>query len=252
MTPARMATATIAAQSPTPTARIPRTRLRGVRGRDGRSRGRVRRAGEGIEEDPVGSRPFERAASSSTTCAASTARPSPTCSRTRHGGRGAAWPSSSATTSEPVSWTKRWPPPWRTRPPQPPWSPRPDARPRRRWPRPSRSTSARWRWSGPGWRSSSRETVPPTACRSSSRPTPGRRRCPLTKVASGGELARAMLALRLVLTAGPPTLVFDEVDAGIGGAAALAVGRSLPRWRSTSRCSSSRTSRRWPRSPTRT
>ncbi len=50
---------------------------------------------------------------------------------------------------------------------------------------------------------------------------------PLAKVASGGELARAMLALRLVLTAAPPTLVFDEVDAGIGGAAAIAVGRSL-------------------------
>jgi DNA repair protein RecN (Recombination protein N) len=50
---------------------------------------------------------------------------------------------------------------------------------------------------------------------------------PLAKVASGGELARVMLGLRLVLTAGPPTLIFDEVDAGIGGAAALAVGRSL-------------------------
>jgi DNA repair protein RecN (Recombination protein N) len=50
---------------------------------------------------------------------------------------------------------------------------------------------------------------------------------PLRKIASGGELARVMLALRLVLTAGPDTLVFDEVDAGIGGAAALAVGRSL-------------------------
>jgi DNA repair protein RecN (Recombination protein N) len=50
---------------------------------------------------------------------------------------------------------------------------------------------------------------------------------PLSKVASGGELARVMLALRLVLTAGPPTLVFDEVDAGIGGQAAVAVGRSL-------------------------
>ena len=36
-----------------------------------------------------------------------------------------------------------------------------------------------------------------------------------------------MLALRLVLTEGPPVLVFDEVDAGIGGAAAVAVGRSL-------------------------
>lgn len=50
---------------------------------------------------------------------------------------------------------------------------------------------------------------------------------PLAKVASGGELARAMLALRLVLSAGPPTLVFDEVDAGIGGEAANTVGSSL-------------------------
>lgn len=50
---------------------------------------------------------------------------------------------------------------------------------------------------------------------------------PLGTVASGGELARAMLATRLVLTEAPPTLVFDEVDAGVGGAAALAVGRSL-------------------------
>ena len=50
---------------------------------------------------------------------------------------------------------------------------------------------------------------------------------PLAKVASGGELARAMLALRLVLTVGPPTLVFDEVDAGIGGQAANAVAESL-------------------------
>ena len=50
---------------------------------------------------------------------------------------------------------------------------------------------------------------------------------PLSKVASGGELARTMLAARLVLTTGPPTLVFDEVDAGIGGEAAIAVGRAL-------------------------
>ncbi|MGI8983673.1 MAG: AAA family ATPase, partial [Acidimicrobiales bacterium] len=40
---------------------------------------------------------------------------------------------------------------------------------------------------------------------------------PLTKVASGGELARAMLAARLVLRDAPPTLVFDEIDAGVGG-----------------------------------
>jgi DNA repair protein RecN (Recombination protein N) len=51
---------------------------------------------------------------------------------------------------------------------------------------------------------------------------------PLTKVASGGELARCMLALRLVLRDPTvPTLVFDEVDAGIGGQAAVAVGRAL-------------------------
>jgi DNA repair protein RecN (Recombination protein N) len=50
---------------------------------------------------------------------------------------------------------------------------------------------------------------------------------PLTKVASGGELARTLLALRLVLSVAPPVLVFDEVDAGIGGEAALAVGRAL-------------------------
>jgi len=56
---------------------------------------------------------------------------------------------------------------------------------------------------------------------------PGMELQPLAKVASGGELARAMLALRLVLTEGPTVLVFDEVDAGIGGAAAVAVGRSL-------------------------
>ena len=56
---------------------------------------------------------------------------------------------------------------------------------------------------------------------------PGAPPLPLAKVASGGELARSMLALRLVLTEAPDTLVFDEVDAGIGGTAALAVGRSL-------------------------
>ena len=65
---------------------------------------------------------------------------------------------------------------------------------------------------------------------------PGEPPRPMSKVASGGELSRAMLALRLVLTGvrgtGPrpeqtKTFVFDEVDAGIGGEAALAVGRAL-------------------------
>jgi len=58
---------------------------------------------------------------------------------------------------------------------------------------------------------------------------PGAPPLPLARVASGGELARAMLALRLVLSAAPPTLVFDEIDAGIGGTAAIAVGRALAR-----------------------
>jgi DNA repair protein RecN (Recombination protein N) len=70
---------------------------------------------------------------------------------------------------------------------------------------------------------------------------PGLESAPLHKVASGGELARAMLALRLTLhaaeseTAVVPnpetgsTLIFDEVDAGIGGAAALAVAQALHR-----------------------
>lgn len=49
----------------------------------------------------------------------------------------------------------------------------------------------------------------------------------LSRVASGGELSRVMLALRLVLSEGPPTMVFDEVDAGVGGEAALSIGRSL-------------------------
>ena len=49
----------------------------------------------------------------------------------------------------------------------------------------------------------------------------------LSKVASGGELARTMLALRSVLSEAPPILVFDEVDAGIGGEAGFAVGRAL-------------------------
>jgi DNA repair protein RecN (Recombination protein N) len=56
---------------------------------------------------------------------------------------------------------------------------------------------------------------------------PGEPPRPLGKVASGGELARAMLAARVVLSEAPPTLVFDEVDAGIGGEAGAAVGRLL-------------------------
>jgi len=56
---------------------------------------------------------------------------------------------------------------------------------------------------------------------------PGSALLPLAKVASGGELARTMLALRSVLSEAPPTLAFDEVDAGIGGQAGFSVGKSL-------------------------
>jgi DNA repair protein RecN (Recombination protein N) len=54
---------------------------------------------------------------------------------------------------------------------------------------------------------------------------------PLAKIASGGELSRFMLALKLVLagTSSVPTLIFDEVDSGIGGAVAAAVGDRLQR-----------------------
>ncbi|MCU1426365.1 MAG: repair protein RecN [Actinomycetia bacterium] len=58
-------------------------------------------------------------------------------------------------------------------------------------------------------------------------PNPGEAARPLARAASGGELSRAMLALRVVLSEAPPTLVFDEVDAGIGGEAGVAVGRSM-------------------------
>ena len=60
---------------------------------------------------------------------------------------------------------------------------------------------------------------------------PGQAPGTLEKVASGGELSRLMLALKVVLAAGSPvpTLVFDEVDAGIGGATAAAVGERLAR-----------------------
>jgi len=56
---------------------------------------------------------------------------------------------------------------------------------------------------------------------------PGEPAQPLARAASGGELSRTMLAVRLALTDAPGVLVFDEVDAGVGGAAATAVGAAL-------------------------
>jgi DNA repair protein RecN (Recombination protein N) len=58
---------------------------------------------------------------------------------------------------------------------------------------------------------------------------PGATPAPIAKAASGGELSRIMLALEVVLadTDAIGTFVFDEVDAGVGGAAATAIGRRL-------------------------
>jgi DNA repair protein RecN (Recombination protein N) len=60
-------------------------------------------------------------------------------------------------------------------------------------------------------------------------PNPGEPLKPLHKIASGGELSRTMLAIRVILAAADqtPTLIFDEVDAGIGGNTAEMVGRKL-------------------------
>ena len=60
---------------------------------------------------------------------------------------------------------------------------------------------------------------------------PGTRPGPLMKIASGGELARFMLALKVVLAdkGSAPTLVFDEIDTGVGGAVADAIGQRLSR-----------------------
>jgi DNA repair protein RecN (Recombination protein N) len=60
-------------------------------------------------------------------------------------------------------------------------------------------------------------------------PNPGEDLRPLARIASGGELSRIMLALKTLAAADQPgrTLIFDEVDAGIGGRVATAVGRRL-------------------------
>jgi DNA repair protein RecN (Recombination protein N) len=62
-------------------------------------------------------------------------------------------------------------------------------------------------------------------------PHPGAPSLPLTKGASGGELSRVMLAIEVVFAGADPvpTFVFDEVDAGVGGKAAVEIGRRLAR-----------------------
>ncbi len=60
---------------------------------------------------------------------------------------------------------------------------------------------------------------------------PGAEPRPISKSASGGELSRIMLAIEVVLARNEqvPTFIFDEVDAGVGGAAAIEIGRRLAR-----------------------
>ncbi|MGU3536602.1 DNA repair protein RecN [Methylobacterium sp. A54F] len=64
---------------------------------------------------------------------------------------------------------------------------------------------------------------------------PGTRPGPMMKVASGGELSRFMLALKVVLAdkGSAPTLIFDEIDTGVGGAVADAIGARLARLAAT-------------------
>ena len=77
------------------------------------------------------------------------------------------------------------------------------------------------RWSETGW---DRITFQAST-------NPGMIPGPIDKIASGGELARFLLALKVVLSANEPpkTLIFDEVDSGVGGAVAAAVGARLAR-----------------------
>ncbi len=67
-------------------------------------------------------------------------------------------------------------------------------------------------------------------------PHPGADLRPVARSASGGELSRVMLAIEVVIAGADsvPTFVFDEIDAGIGGAAAIEVGRRLARLAETS------------------
>jgi DNA repair protein RecN (Recombination protein N) len=61
-------------------------------------------------------------------------------------------------------------------------------------------------------------------------PNPGETPKPLARIASGGELSRLMLALKQIHPESDvPTLVFDEVDTGIGGATSALVGEKLKR-----------------------
>ena len=103
-----------------------------------------------------------------------------------------------------------------------------------RWRRNCRRCGWTRRGSTPRWRRWRRPTGAPAgrdAVRFLIATNPGQELGPLGRIASGGELSRLMLALKVVLSAGSPvpTLVFDEVDSDVGGATAAAVGERLAR-----------------------
>ena len=77
------------------------------------------------------------------------------------------------------------------------------------------------KWGPSGW----------DKCRFEASTNPGLSAGPIDRIASGGELARFLLALKVALsgTETPKTLIFDEVDSGVGGAVAAAVGARLSR-----------------------
>ena len=122
--------------------------------------------------------------------------------------------------------------------------------PRSGCPSSPRPNSSIWRWAGRGcgwlssgdrpgsmppmwspWGASGSFLGPTASIRSKccSPPARARQNCRSTRGASGGELSRVMLALEVVLAGADPvgTLVFDEVDAGVGGRAATEIGRRL-------------------------
>ena len=77
------------------------------------------------------------------------------------------------------------------------------------------------KWGALGW----------DKCRFEASTNPGMSTGPIDRIASGGELARFLLALKVALSGNEPpkTLIFDEVDSGVGGAVAAAVGARLSR-----------------------
>ena len=143
------------------------------------------------------------------------------------------WPSSTRRPTWP-----RWKPPKRRTAtptwPKPARCPRPAPRPRRSWPRPSRRPCRAWacRAAASKWR-----------CRPLEQPTQGGLEeisflvaghagstpRPVGKVASGGELSRIALAIAVTTSrlGTAQTLIFDEVDSGVGGAVAETVGRLM-------------------------